>query len=180
MRSQPLPDLAQAVVGYGAAVVVVTGTVVSVVVVTGTVVVVVVVAGTVVVVLATVVVVGGMVVVVDRGNVVLVVGPRVVAVVATVLFVVAVVVGGLAVVTTAVPDGTVGAVTSVVPLASVLTNAVMRPDPCTAIVVVVVDLGEIVADAPADGAAATDVGNGTNGTPFALSARTGPSVGTCE
>jgi hypothetical protein len=100
-----------------------------------------------------------------------------VAVVATVLFVVAVVVGGLAVVTTAVPGG---AVTSVVPLASVRTNAVMRPDPCTAIVVVVVDLGEIVADAPADGAAATDVGNGTNGIPFALSARTGPSVGTCE
>jgi hypothetical protein len=191
IRSQPLPDLAQAVVGHGApvvvvtgtvvAVVVVTGTVVAVVVVTGTVVAVVVVAGTVVVVLATVVVVGGMVVV-DRGNVVLVVAPRVVAVVATVLLVVAVVVGGLAVVTTKVPGGTVGAVMSVVPLASVLTNAV-RPDPCTANVVVV-DRGEVAADAPADAArgaaAATDVGNGTNGTPFALSVRTGPSVGARE
>jgi hypothetical protein len=159
---------------------VVTGTVVSVVVVTGTVVTVVVVTGTVV----TVVVVAGTVVV-DRGSVVLVVvvEPRVVVVVTTVLLVVAVVVGGLAVVTTNVPDGTVVAVMSVVPFASVLTNDVMRPDPCTASVVVV-DIGEVAVVAPADaarGAAApTDVGNGTNGTLIALSARTGPSVRACR
>jgi len=181
LRSQPLPNLAQAVVGHGAPVVVVTGTVVAVVVVTGTVVAVVVVTGTVV----AVVVVAGTVVVVDRGSVVLVVvvAPRVVVVVATVLLVVDVVVGGLVVMTTTVPGGTVAAVTSVVPLTSVLTNPVMRPDPCTANLVGVV-LGEVAADAPADAArgaaATTDVGDGSNGTPFALSARTGPSVGLCE
>ncbi len=181
IRSKPLPDLAQAVVGHGAPVVVVTGTVVAVVVVVaGTVVVV---AGTVVVVVATLVVVGGLVVVVDRGSVarVVVVAPRVVAVVATVLFVVAVVVGSLVVVTTTVPRGTVGAVVTVVPLTSALKNAVRRPEPRTANVVVV-DLGEVAADAPGDaarGAATTDVGTGTNGTPVALSARTGASVGAC-
>jgi hypothetical protein len=151
--------------------------VVAVVVVTGTVVVVVVVAGT-------VVVVGGIVVVVvARGSVVLVVvvEPRAVVGVATVLLVV--VVGGLAVATTGVPGGAIGAVTSVAPLPSVLTNAVLGPDPCTANVVVV-DLGGFAAaDAPAGaarGAAATEVGDGTNGTPFALSARTARSVGVCE
>jgi hypothetical protein len=175
---------------HGAPVVVVTGTVVAVVVVAGTVVVVagtvVVVAGTVVVVVATVVVVGsGLVVVVDRGSVVrvVVVTRRVVVVVATVLFVVAVEVGGLVVVTTTVPGGTFGAVVTVVPLTSALRNAVMRPEPGTANVVVV-DLGEVAADALGDaarGAAATttDVGTGTNGTPVALSARTGASVGAC-
>ena len=159
----------------------VTGTVVAVVVVTGTVVAVVVVTGTVVV----VVVVTGTVVVVDCGSVVLVVvAARVVVVVATVLLVVAVVLGGLGVVSTTVLGGTVGGVTSVVPLTSVLTNAVMRPDPCTANVVVVVDRGEVAADAPADaarGAAArTDVGNGRNGNPIALSARTGLGGGAGE
>ena len=182
IRSQSLPDLAQAVVGHGAPVVVVTGTVVVVVVVAGTVVVV---AGTVVVVVATVVVVGGLVVVVvDRGSVVLVVvAPRVVVVVATVLFVVAVVVGAVVVVTTTVPGGTVGAVVTVVPLTSALRNAVMRPEPGAANVVVV-NLGEVAADAPGDAArgaaATTDVGTGTNGTPVALSARTAASVGACE
>ncbi len=193
IRPQALPDLAQAVVGHGTPVVVVTGTVVAVVVVTGTVVavvvvtgtvvaVVVVVAGTVVVVVATVVVVGRLVVVVvDRGSVVrvVVVAPRVVVVV---LFVVAVVIGGLAVVTTMVPGGTVRAVVTVLPLTSALRNADMRPEPGTANVVV--DLGEVVADAPGDAArgtaATTEVGTGTNGTPVALSARTGASVGACE
>jgi hypothetical protein len=158
---------------------VVTGTVVTVVVVTGTVVTVVVVTGTVV----TVVVVAGTVVV-DRASVVLVVvvEPRVVVVVATVLFVVAVVVGGLAVVTTKVPGGAVGAVMSVVPFARVLTNPVTRPDPCTANVVVV-DVGAVAAVAPGEaarGAGATYVGNGTNGTPIARSARAGASVRACE
>ena len=153
---------------------------------------VVVVAGTVVVVVATVVVVGsGLgVVVVDRGSVVrvVVVAPRVVVVVASSFFVVAVVVavvvGGAVVVTTTVARGTVGAVVTVVPLTSALKNAVMRPEPGTANVVVV-DLGEVAADAPEDAArcgaaTTTDVGTGTNGTPVALSARTGASVGACE
>ncbi len=153
--------------------------------------VVVVVAGTVVVVVTTVVVVGGLVglvvgggpvvVVVDRGSVV--VAARVVVVVATVLFVVVPVVGGLVVVTTMVPGETVGAVVTVVPLASALRNAVRRLEPCTANVVVV-DLDEVAAEAPGDAArgavATTDVGTGTNGTPVALSACTGASVGTCE
>ena len=151
--------------------------------VTGTVVAVVVVAGKVVVVVATVVVVGGpVVVVVDRGNVV-VVTPRVVVVVATVPFVVAVVAGGLVVVTTTTPGETVGAVVTVVPLTSAFRNAARRPEPGTADVVVV-DLGEVATDVPGDAAlgaaAATDVGTGTNGTPVALSARTGASVGACE
>jgi hypothetical protein len=147
---------------------VVTGTVV-VVVVTGTVVVVVV-TGTVVVVVvvATVVVVFGLVVVV--------VAPRVVVVVGFL-------VGGSVVVFTAVRGGA-GAVVSVVPLTSVLRNAVKRPESGAANVVVVVDLGEVVADAPGDAgpgaAATTDVGTGTNGTPVAPSARTGASVGACE
>jgi len=131
---------------------------------------------------------GLVVVVVDRGSVVrvVVVAPRVVIVVASVFFVVAVVVavvvGGLVVVTTTVARGTVGAVVTVVPLTSALKNAVMRPEPGTANVVVV-DLGEVAADAPGDAArgaaATTDVGTGTNGTPVALSARTGASVGAC-
>ena len=156
----------------------VTGTVVAVVVVAGTVVVV---AGTVVVVVAVVVVVKGLVVVVvDRGSVVgvVVVTPRVVVVVASVLFVVAVVIGGLVVVTTRVPGGLV---VTVVPLTSALRNARRRPEPGTANLLVV-DLGEVAAGAPGDaafGAAATVVGTGTNGTPVALWARTGASVGAC-
>ncbi len=165
----------------------VTGTVVVVVVVVD--VVVVVVTGTVVVVVVVVdvvvdvVVAGTVVVVVDRGRVVLVVvAPRVVPVGATVLFVVPVVIGGLEVVTARVASGTVGVVMSVVPLTSVLSNAVLGPDRCT-VDVVVVDFGEVVADplgGAAGGAAATEVGDGENGTPVALAARTGASVGACE
>ena len=72
---------------------------------------------------------------------------------------------------------------TVVPLRSALRKAVKRPEPGSASVVVV-DPGEVAADAPGDAAggaaAATGVGAGTTGTPVALSARTGASVGACE
>lgn len=151
--------------------------------VTGNVVTVVVVDGTVVVVSRVVVVGGAVGLVVVGGGVVVVVAARVVVVVATVLFVVAVVVGGLVVLTATVPAETFGAAVTVVSLASALRNAAKRLEP-RAGDVVVVDFGGLAAGAPGvavpGAVATTDVGTGTNGTPVALSARTGASVGACE
>ena len=82
----------------------------------------------------------------------------------------------------AATSGAVGEVVSVVPVATALRNAVMRTEPGTGDLVVV-DPGEVAADAPGDaarGAAATVVGIGTSGTPaVALFACAGASVGAC-